>query len=247
MSIDLGVVNLMTMYIPEKRPIIISGKPIVYVNKKYKYKLATLQSKIAKRNLDPLLKERLFEKYRKTWIKRQHTINDMFHKISTKVLEVCKKSKIEELVIGYNINWKQNVNLGKKNNFNFGHIPYKRLIEQLFYKGEEMNISVIEINESYTSKCDAFGLEEIKRHDTYMGKRTMRGLFVSKNGTELNSDVNGAINILRKYINHKWTDLVDTMNGIVQTTKSTICNPIKIKKWGGHISKTDYKTLLDAF
>ena len=95
---------------------------------------------------------------------------------------------------------------------NFGYIPYKRLLSQLFYKGEERNISIIEINESYTSICDAFGLEEIRRHDTYIGERTKRGLFVSQNGTKLNGDVNGAINIMRKHINHKWSELNETIN-----------------------------------
>jgi putative transposase len=200
------------MYVPEKRPIIVSGKPIVYINNKFKYKLSRLQSKLTKQNSDPVMKECLLEKYRKTWIKREHTINDMFHKISTKIIQVCKKAKIKELIIGYNTNWKQNVNMGKKNNFNFGYIPYKRLLSQLFYKGEERNISIIEIDESYTSICDAFGLEEIRRHDTYIGKRTKRGLFVSQNGTKLNSDVNGAINIMRKHINHKWSELNETIN-----------------------------------
>ena len=235
------------MYVPEKRPLIFSGKPIVYINKTFKYKLAALQSKLSEPNIDLVTKEKLLERYRKTWIKREHTINDMFHKISTKIIEICKKAKIKELIIGYNVNWKQNINLGKKNNFNFGYIPYRRLLNYLFYKGEENDISVIENNEAYTSKCDAFGLEELKRQETYMGNRKMRGLFVSQDGTKINGDVNGAINIMRKYINHKCSELNETMNEIIKTTKSTFCNPIKIKKWGGKISRKEYKTLLDAF
>ena len=90
-------------------------------------------------------------------------------------------------------------------------------------------------------------MEEIRRHDIYSGTRVRRGLFVSQNGTKLNSDVNGAINIMRKHINHKWSDLTNTLNDIIKTTKSTFCNPIKIKKWGGKVSKEEYKTLLNAF
>ena len=113
-SIDTGVVNLITMYVPEKRPLIFSGGPIVHINKTFKYKLAKLQSKFKKPNIDPVIKEKLIEKYRKTWIKREHTINDMFHKISTKIIEICKKAKIEELIIGYNVNWKKEYEHGKK-------------------------------------------------------------------------------------------------------------------------------------
>ena len=35
--------------------------------------------------------------------------------------------KINELILGYNINWKTNIKMGKKNNFNFDH---KRPITQ---------------------------------------------------------------------------------------------------------------------
>jgi len=40
--------------------------------------------------------------------------------------------------------------------------------------------------------------EEIKHHDEYVGERVKRGLFKSKDGILINSDVNGAINIARK-------------------------------------------------
>jgi len=40
--------------------------------------------------------------------------------------------------------------------------------------------------------------EPVKHHDEYVGKRVKRGMFKSKDGTLINSDVNGAINIARK-------------------------------------------------
>ena len=64
---------------------------------------------------------------------------------------------------------------------------------------------------------------------------------------------------MRKHINHKWSELNETINEIIKTTKATFCNPIKIKKWRdcfensyaldarGRVSKKEYKTLLDAF
>ena len=99
----------------------------------------------------------------------------------------------------------------------------------------------------FQSKCDAFNLEEVKYHDTYSGSRTKRGLFISSSGLKLNSDVNGAINILRKYVNHKCTDLTTRLNEIIKTTKSTFCNPYKIYKWNGKDSTEQYKVLLNAF
>ena len=54
--------------------------------------------------------------------------------------------------------------------------------------------------ESYTSKCDGLALEEINKHENYLGKRVKRGLFQSSTGKLINADVNGSLNILRKVI-----------------------------------------------
>ena len=62
----------------------------------------------------------------------------------------------------------------------------------------------MEINEAYTSKCDSFGLEEICKHEEYLGDRKKRGLFSSSIHKLINADLNGAINILRKYSEYKY-------------------------------------------
>lgn len=62
-------------------------------------------------------------------------------------------------------------------------------------------IILAEQEESYTSKCDSLAFEEIKKHKSYKGKRTYRGLFISSVGKAINADINGAINILRKFLN----------------------------------------------
>jgi hypothetical protein len=53
-----------------------------------------------------------------------------------------------------NVQWKNEINLGKKTNQNFVSIPHARLIEMLKYKAELMGIEVIEQEESYTSKSN---------------------------------------------------------------------------------------------
>ena len=54
------------------------------------------------------------------------------------------------------------------------------------------------VDESYTSKCSFLDNEPIRKHKKYMGKRLYRGLFKSKKGILINSDINGAYNILKK-------------------------------------------------
>ena len=42
-------------------------------------------------------------------------------------------------------------------------------------------------------------LEEICKHEEYSGRRIKRGLFESNKGRLINADLNGAINIMRRY------------------------------------------------
>lgn len=43
-------------------------------------------------------------------------------------------------------------------------------------------------------------MESIEHHDDYVGRRVKRGLFKSANGTCINADINGSLNIGRKYL-----------------------------------------------
>ena len=47
-----------------------------------------------------------------------------------------------------------------------------------------------------------------KKHTTYSGKRINRELFRTKNGLIINADINGAYNILKKYMqkNATWNE-----------------------------------------
>lgn len=54
-------------------------------------------------------------------------------------------------------------------------------------------------NEAYTSGCSALDLEPINKEYYNKNRRVKRGLFVSNNNIKINADVNGSLNILRKY------------------------------------------------
>jgi len=68
----------------------------------------------------------------------------------------------------------------------------------LEYKCQKEGIKTKIREESYTSKCSAFDLEEIKKHEIYKGQRIKRGLYKSNNGLLVNADINGSFNIGRK-------------------------------------------------
>jgi len=129
---------------------------------------------------------------------RNRKIKDVMHKISRYIVDWCVEHNIGTIVIGHNDNWKQEVELGKRNNQNFVPIPYYILTHDLQYKSEEIGIAAKQQEESHTSKCSFLDNEPIEHHDNYVGKRIKRGIFRSAKGILINADVNGSLNIIRK-------------------------------------------------
>ena len=70
---------------------------------------------------------------------------------------------------------------------------------------------VEKISEKYTSGVSAIDEEEIVKENYNIKRRIYRGLFVTNKGKRINADVNGSLNILRKYIKSK-TELEIVMN-----------------------------------
>ena len=130
-------------------------------------------------------------------VRRKNKINDYFNKL-VKWL-VTKYANCSKVIVGYNEGWKTNVNMGNETNRKFYEIPYRKLLNKLRDALEKNNQELVIIEESYTSKCDALSLEKICRHKKYLGKRVKRGLFSSAKGKLINADLNGAINIYRKW------------------------------------------------
>ncbi|MDJ0600370.1 MAG: zinc ribbon domain-containing protein [Crocosphaera sp.] len=95
--------------------------------------------------------------------------------------------------------WKQEIKIGQRNNQNFVQIPHAKLINMLDYKCQLAGIEVVVVNEAYTSKCSALDFEPICKQHSYLGKRVKRGLFKTANGQVINADINGSLNIIRRY------------------------------------------------
>ena len=52
-------------------------------------------------------------------------------------------------------------------------------------------------------------MEEIKKHEIYLGNRKKRGIFVSNKGRVINADVNASYNILRKAIPNAYVEGIE--------------------------------------
>jgi hypothetical protein len=209
-SIDTGIVNLLTIYNPTGTQHIIKGNKLLSINHFYNHKIDKLKS-LNKTNYEKNTFSRLYSLENE----RQNKINGLLNNVVNSLINTYKNKEV--FIMGYNPNWKSNVNLGKKTNRNFYQIPYKRLIYKLDEALKMRNKRLLILKESYTSKCDALALEEVNYHDTYKGKRVNRGLFSSSEKKLLNADINGAINIMRKHIS------------LTSVTGINLCNPILLK------------------
>jgi len=212
-SIDLGINNLATLTSDNGLCELYNGKEIKSINKYYNKLKAKKQGNLI------IYQQRYKSKgLEKLISKRNNKIKDKLHKISKKIVNKLEESKIKELVIGYNKEWKTSINLGKKTNQTFVSIPYYRFIEMLTYKCKLVGINVIEHEESYTSKCSSIDLESIRKQENYLGKRIHRGLFKTNKGLLINADINGSLNIGRKVFG----------DAFVPTNIGLVLNPIKV-------------------
>jgi putative transposase len=193
-AIDLGLDCLATLTSnkPGFTPRLVNGRPLKSINQHYNKQRAKMQSKLGKRGTS-----RRLDRFTN---KRNRKINHYLHTQSRRLIDILVEEGIGTLVIGKNPEWKQEINIGKRNNQNFVQIPHARFIDMLTYKAKMVGIRVILVEESHTSKCSFLDLEPIHHHDRYVGKRVKRGLFRASNGRRIHADVNGSLNILRKAI-----------------------------------------------
>jgi len=190
-SIDTGIGNLMTVYNPTGTQNIFKGNKILSINSFYNDKINKLKS-INKKKYNKNTFNRLYSLLEE----RKNMLYAEINKIIDKLTDIYKDKYI--FIIGYNEKWKNKVNLGTSTNKKFYQIPYRYILNKLRDKLEKLGKELIITEESYTSKCDALTLEEIKKKEVYNGIRKYRGLYISRNGKAINADINGAINIMRK-------------------------------------------------
>lgn len=156
-------------------------------------------------------------------MKRNNKLEYEFHCLSKKIIDLCLENNIGNIVIGHNKNWKNKCDLGKKMNQKFIQIPFNSLIQKIQYKTEEVGISFVQTEESFTSKIDHLANEDMKKQDNYLGKRIKRGLFESSCNKILNADINGAIGILRKKNVFSDADLISLRN------RGDVVSPLVLK------------------
>lgn len=214
-AIDLGVNNLATVSFNDSKPFIINGKPLKSINQFYNKRKAELQSKLSGNR-------KTTNKINSITRKRNNKIKNYLHKASRCIVNHLVSNNVNTLIIGKNDNWKQETNIGKKNNQNFVSIPHTQFVEMISYKCKLVGIAVMMTEESYTSKCSFIDNEEMKHHEDYKGKRIKRGLFRTNEGKLINADLNGSLNIMRKVIGEFQYPIEVCSTPLVRTMFDTI-------------------------
>ena len=189
MGIDLGLNNLVTT----SDGLLVKGGVVKTINQWYNKQLAHYQSKVSKSNQQSVTR-RIQSLHRV----RMNKLADFFHQISRRIITYCLQQNINTLVIGYNRQWKQHCNLRKKTNQSFVQLPFLKFVYMLEYKARVVGITVIRVNEAYTSQqCSCCGYVD-KRN------RKSRGRFLCREcGILFNADLNAARNILKRYLSTK--------------------------------------------
>lgn len=211
--IDPGMNNLMTVTSNVFSPILYNGRPAKAINQLYNKQKAKIQSRLPFRKpsidapsykqINAVLKpnqtktSKLLQAITKN---RNYRIHDLFHKMTTHLVNHLVMNDVKVLIFGHNVGQKQDIQLGSKTNQNFVSLPFMKLISMLQYKCERFGIRFIVTEESHTSKCSFLDLESVEHHDDYVGRRVKRGLFKSAKGVQINADINGSLNIGRKYL-----------------------------------------------
>jgi putative transposase len=201
-SIDLGVNNFVTMANNiGQRPIIINGRGVKSINQYYNKRKAAVQSDLKRRN-DKNWSKKLDD----LTFKRNMRIKNFMHNVSRKIVNYCVENDIDTLVLGYNKEWKQECQLSKLTAQKFAYLPYDMLLKQLEYKCQDAGVRFVKTEESYTSGTSFLDEEQPTEANYNKSRRIQRGLFQSNTGRLINSDVNGAYQIMKKVFPNAFVD-----------------------------------------
>ena len=198
-SIDLGGKILMAVaYNFNRRGICISANMLRSLNHYYNKMIGTMTSLLPKGI-------RISRAIKNLWRKRDEQIRNLLGYYANRLVEELVSLNVAKLIIGKNKEQKNGIDLHSKlENRNFCMIPFNKLSEILKDKCQENGIECIEQEESYTSKASFLDNDYIpvygEENDKYefSGWRNGRLYKIKGKDQRIHSDLNGALNIMRK-------------------------------------------------
>jgi len=181
-GIDIGVNNLFAVYVENETTLLVNGRPLKSISHYWRGRIARYQSTINRYGVKSSCRLRIM--YMK-WRMQVKTFIDTWVR---RLIEQLHEIGVSTIYVGYP------KNIARENgDFNNIHVwSYGYLLRRLSEVGEEHGITVVFIDEAYTSTtCPV--------HGHGCGKRISRGLFkCTRLSKVFNADIVGAYNILVK-------------------------------------------------
>lgn len=205
MGIDLGVINTATTVKEDGEARIYTGRSLLSTQRYFNKEIGKLQSIVTKQSKGKRKWSRQLSELAR---KRIRQIKHVLHAQTKAIVGDCIKSNVNVVVVGdlHNIrklrsDTKKPEKLvkarswGRVNNQKNHAWSFSWFTATLAYKLRREGILLVQVNEKSTSKtCSRCGSVRERNRKT-------RGLYVcDKCGLKMNADVNGAVNILNKYL-----------------------------------------------
>jgi putative transposase len=188
-SADIGINNLLTLSFSN------SEDQLVFSGKKYKSIRHYFDKKVeeAQRATNKYSKEDWSERLSELYRKRGIQLNHIAHKLTKQVTDELDSRDIDTLYIGDLTYIREGQNRGSRGNKNLHEWFFKKLTSLLRYKLRLRGIRLEKVNERGTSStcclCDS----------KKCSSRQKSAYFCECMNKQIHSDVNGAVNILKKH------------------------------------------------
>ena len=160
--------------------------------------------------------EELLEEKRRLHGKLTRRLLHLYRNFASHLLEQLHELGVSTIYLGYPFNIAQD----KGNKFTVNMWSYRKLIDVIELKAQEYGMKVFEVVEYNTSKYCAYHGVEVERNP--------RGVVSCPAGHRLHSDLNGALNILKKAVNVMVSTVKKPLSFIVDHNRVAPvkgCNP----------------------
>lgn len=206
LGIDPGIDNWLTCVSTEGKSFIVDGRQVKSQNQWYNEQVAKLKTG----QVQGFWNEELAS----ITERRNRQMRDSINKAARFVINRCLADGIGTIIFGWNQGNKDSINIGKKNNQEFVQIPTAKLKDRMAQLCKQYGLRFVETEESYTSKASFLDNDFLptfgEKPESWKpsGKRGQkqkgvqhnlgRGGYQTSLGWRINSDCNGAVNIIRK-------------------------------------------------
>jgi len=187
-SIDLGINNLASVVVDDGTWLLYKGiraKEDYFYLQRLISRIQSLRDTLKGKLLSDAVEE-LNREVRRLHGKLRRRLLHLYRNLASHLLKQLHELGISTIYLGYPFNIAQQ----KGSKFTVNMWSYRKLMEAIELKAQEYGIRVFEVVEYNTSKHCAYHNVEVKRHP--------RGVVHCPKGHKLHSDLNGALNIMKK-------------------------------------------------